>query len=292
MMQLHSYFRFSKAQRQAIFLLLSLVVVFQGVYFLMRSPDPDIPVDQSAIEAFRLEVDSLRAAEVERRKPRLYPFNPNFITDYRGYVLGMSNEEIDRLLDFRAKGLWINSKKEFQAVTGISDTLLEKISPFFKFPEWISRAKTNSMSKFNSHNVPKSFDQKKDLNLATAGALKRINGIGDVLSRRIVKYRDKFDGGFIADVQLRDIYGLSPEVMARILNDFTVKTPRQVTKRNLNLANTEELVTIQHIDYELAYDIVEYRTLHEGFRSLDELKKVKGFPVNKFEIIELYLTLD
>ena len=38
--------------------------------------------------------------------------------------------------------------------------------------------------------------------------------------------------------------------MERLINEFTVKTPRQVQKINLNTAMVEELVTIQYIDYQ------------------------------------------
>ena len=82
------------------------------------------------------------------------------------------------------------------------------------------------------------------------------------------------------------------EVIERIKNDFTVKTPRQVKKVSLNSATVEELVTIQHIDYDLAFNILEERKLREGFNSFEELTKVKDFPINKIEIIKLYLSLD
>src|SRR5690606_28446526 len=126
----------------------------------------------------------------------------------------------------------------------------------------------------------------------TAEQLQKVNGIGVALSDRIIKYRNKFVGGFISDIQLQDIYGLSPEVIERITNDFTVKTPRHIQKINLNTATKEQLVTIQHIDYEIAHYIIEQRTLRERFDSLDDLTKVKNFPVHKIEIIKLYLTLD
>src|SRR5690606_36559413 len=112
------------------------------------------------------------------------------------------------------------------------------------------------------------------------------------LSDNIIKYRNKFVGGFISEIQLQDIYGLSPEVIERITNDFAVKTPRQITKINLNNATREQLVTIQYIDYEVAHFIIEQRTLRDGFKSFDELLKVKKFPVQKIEIIKLYLTLN
>ena len=130
------------------------------------------------------------------------------------------------------------------------------------------------------------------MNTATAQDLQKVNGIGPKLSENIIKYRNKFKGGFISEIQLQDIYGLSPEVIERIKNDFAVKTPRIIEKINLNTATREQLVTIQHIDYEIAHYIIEQRTLRDSFKSFDELLRVKNFPIQKFEIIKLYLTLN
>jgi len=249
-------------------------------------------IDYSDLRTFKREIDSLTVLEIEARKPKIFPFNPNFITDFKGYTLGMSNEEIDRLHAFRNKNKFVNSAKEFQNVTKISDSLLGVISPYFKFPEWVTNSNlTPSYSSKNS-NVIKTVEQKIDLNKASARELQRINGIGEKLSDRIVKFRNSFEGGFIDDVQLYDIYGLSPEVVKRITDEFTVKTPRQITKIDINIANAEELVTIQHIDYPLAHEIINERTLREGYKTFDELIKVKGFPKEKLEIIKLYLKLE
>lgn len=202
----------------------------------------------------------------------------------------MTNQEIDRLHAYRQNNKFVNSAKEFQQVTKISDSLLAVISPYFKFPEWITNPKASySKSKFDT---PKSYDQKKDLNTATAKQLQEVNGIGEILSERIVRFRSDFEGGFIDDIQLLDVYGLTPEVIERLTNQFTVKTPRPITKIEINQATVEELVTIQHIDYELAHEIIDQRTLREGFKNLNELTKVKDFPTDKLEIIKLYLVLE
>ena len=287
-----SHFQFTTGQRNGIFLLLALILGIQCFYHFAAFPSNKYHVDGIALTTFQREVDSLRQIAIENSTPKLYPFNPNFITDYKGYTLGMANEEIDRLHAYRKKGLWINSKAQFQTVTKISDSLLAAISPYFKFPEWVTNPKPQKHSQSNYANTPRTYDQKIDLNTATALQLQRINGIGEALSARIVKYRNRFPGGFIADVQLQDVYGLSPEVIERITEQFTVKTPRQIDRIDINTALVDDLVTIQHIDYELAHEIVNQRVLREGFRSLDELTKVKGFPVHKFEIIKLYLTLN
>jgi len=293
MNKLKSHFEFSRKQRNGIFLLFVLIIVAQSLYFFVDVSPKDISINQNHWESFQKEVDSLALIAMERRKPKLYPFNPNYITDYKGYSLGMSNDAIDRLHQFRAQNKWVNSAKQFQSVTKISDSLLKSIAPYFKFPDWVMHPKSQSTLKEGDKiALKKSFEFKKDLNTATKSQLQSINGIGKKLSARIIKLRNSFKDGFIADVQLLDVYGLTPEVIERLSNNFTVKTPRQVHKFNLNTVAIEELVTIQHIDYELAYEIIEQRTLRDGFTSFEELIKVKDFPVHKIEIIKLYLKLN
>lgn len=293
-----SHFQFSNQQRNGIFLLLVLIVIVQCLYWFVPNifsiSDKDISIDTNEIETFRNEVDSLRSVEIENRNPKIYPFNPNYITDYKGYTLGMTNEEIDRLHKFRETNQWVNSAKDFQIVTKVSDSFLATISPYFKFPEWVTNSKPKSQGYSNSYsnyNTPKSYKQKIDLNLASVPQLQKVYGVGEKLSERIIKYRSKFQGGFISDIQLTEVYGLSPEVIERIKNDFTVKTPRAIKTHNLNSATRDELVTIQYIDYEIAHHILEERTLREGFKSIDELLKVEDFPIKKFDIIKLYLHL-
>ena len=291
MKYLKSHFTFTKQQRSGIFVLLLLIGTLQCVYFFMDFSSEDLNVNQNDLAQFQAEIDSLKLLKIQESQPKIYPFNPNFITDYKGYTLGMSSAEIDRLLAFRNQNKWINSVEDFQRVTQISDSLLTKISPYFKFPDWVTNPKPKTQYAYPKTNQPKSFDQKLNLNTATATQLKKINGIGDKLAERIVAYRTKLGGSFVADVQLQEVYGLSPEVIERTLNEFTVKDAIPISKINLNTATIEELVTIQYIDYEIAHFIIQERTLREGFKSLDELTKVKDFPVKKIEIIKLYLTL-
>ncbi len=289
-----SHFQFTNKQRNGIFLLLSIIVLAQCIYSFADFSKDEIPVNHEELDVFRNELDSLRLVEIVNSKPKIYPFNPNYITDYKGYTLGMSNEEIDRLHIFRDGNQWVNSPKEFQQVTKVSDSLLGEISPYFKFPDWVTnpKSKTKSYSTtYSNSNSPKTFAKKIDLNKATASQLQKVYGVGEKLSERIIKERNKFTGGFIADVQLSEVWGLTPEVIERIKNDFTVKTPRVINQYNLNTATRDELVTIQYIDYEVANNIIEERTLRDGFKSLEELTKVDDFPIKKIEIIKLYLHL-
>jgi hypothetical protein len=53
-------------------------------------------------------------------KLKIYLSIRNFISDYKGYKLGMSVQEIDLLAGFR-KRTSMNSSKEFQNVNKVSD---------------------------------------------------------------------------------------------------------------------------------------------------------------------------
>ncbi|WP_194765880.1 ComEA family DNA-binding protein [Tamlana sp. I1] len=287
-----SHFTFSKNQRNGIFLLVVLIVVFQSIYVFVDFSSEDIKVNKTQLAFFEKEVDSLRLLKLEEAKPKMKPFNPNYIDDYKGSALGMTTDEIDRLLAFRKQNKWINSSEQFKAVTQISDSLFNVISPYFKFPNWVDTSAEKKSKPYSNHNTPKSYSQKDDLNKVTAQQLQMVNGVGKVLSERIIKYRNTFVGGFISDVQLEEVYGLSPEVIQKITNTFTVKTPKIIQKIDLNTSTVEDLVTIPYIDYDLAYEIIEQRQLRAGYKSWNDLLKVKDFPVNKINIIRLYLLLE
>lgn len=289
MLNFKSHFVFSKQQRNGIFLLLILIVILQCTYFFVDFSKEDTQVDTTEFLNFIKKIDSLKRIELKARKPKIYPFNPNFITDYKGTVLGMTSEEIDRLILFRSNGKWVNSTKQFQEITKVSDSLLAAISIFFKFPEWAINPKPKNNKVHPDTNKLLTYAQKQDLNTVTAQQLQKINGVGVVFSNRIIKYRNKLKGGFAANIQLTDVYGLSPEIISKITKQFTVKTPAIISKLNLNSASVDDLVTVPNIDYDLAHNIVEYRNLVEGYKSVAELTKVKDFPINKIEIIKLYL---
>ncbi|MFK5982391.1 MAG: helix-hairpin-helix domain-containing protein [Flavobacteriaceae bacterium] len=287
-----SHFVFNRSQRNGILFLILLIIGLLSIYHFVDFTEENI-LDKNSPEIISIqkELDSLRATEIASRKPKKYPFNPNFITDYKGYTLGMSPEEIDRLKRFRNKNQWVNSIKDFQKVTKVSDSLLNEISPYFKFPDWVTNPKPKKKYNKNKGFVEKSFQQKTDLNKATQEQLKLVSGIGEALSKRIITYREKLNG-FSNDSQLYNVYGLNPEVVKRALNEFTVKTPKEITKMNLNEISASDIATVPGISFELAKKIWEFRTLRGQINNFSELEKIEGMTQRKLKGIQLYLTLD
>ncbi|WP_370527674.1 ComEA family DNA-binding protein [Flavobacterium sp. LC2016-12] len=227
----------------------------------------------------------------DKEKPKVYLFNPNFITDYKGYKLGMSTQEIDRLLTFRNENKFVNSAEEFQQVTKISDSLLKNISPLFKFPNWIQKEnnfKTEKKEFIRKTDLKKEKIVILNINEATHDDLVKIYGIGEALSLRILKQREVL-GCFVAMEQMNDIWGLSPEVIVELNAHFKVIVPASLKKIAINDASLKELSQFSYFRYALAKQIVTYRSMNGNFKNIEDLSKIKGFPVEKAKIISLYL---
>jgi len=289
--KIKSYFVFNNSQRNGILFLLLLVSGFAVINnYIDFTPENLLDTNSKEVLAVQKELDSIRTLLTESNQPKIYPFNPNFITDFKGYKLGMSSEEIDRLLDYRKQNKWINSKEDFKKVTKVSDSFLDQISSYFKFPDWISNPKPK-YSDWRKGFKEKTFDQKIDLNSATQLELKKVNGIGEALSKRIIDYRDKL-GGFANDIQLYEVYGLDYQLTDKVRNDFTVKTPKEIIKMNLNKISASDIATVPGISFELAKRIWEFRILDERIVDFIELKKIEGLTERKLQGIQLYLKLE
>ena len=288
--RLFYYFKFSKQQRIGLLVLFSCIVLLQTSYFFLDFSQPaKESTGKERWMAVQLEIDSLKS--VNRKDiPRMFPFNPNFISDYKGYKLGMSVEEIDRLLSYRKQNKYVNSAEEFQKVTQISDSLLQVIAPYFKFPYWVNqKTKKKIISTANSS----VFFKKKeivvmDINKASLEDLIRVYGIGEIIAQRILIYREAL-GGFVAMEQLNEVWGLSPEVLINLNKHYKVISTSIIKKVPINTASIKELAQFPYFKYPLAKQIVIYRSMNGTIENSDDLIKIKNFPVEKAKIISLYL---
>lgn len=292
---LKSHFDLSNSQRNGILFFVFLLIVslaFQFFWMIPNSKEVEFAFSEEDKQLLQKEIDSLKTASIEANQPKIYPFNPNFLKDFKAYQLGISTEEFDRLQQFRNQSKWINSAEDFKEVTQISDSLLNEIKVYFKFPDWVvesQRTKAYEKAEAGQLNL-KSYDEKQNLNTVFEEELQEISGIGEVLAKRIVRYRDKI-GGFIADLQLKDIYGLKYEVREKLLQEYTVKLEQDYPKIDINTASVVELTEIPYFNYELAREIVHFIKLREGISDFEELVKIYDFPAHKIDRIKLYLKI-
>lgn len=289
---IRNYFNFSKDQQKGILLLFFVIIVLQLLYCAVDfSPVSKENPEKQRWLALETQIDSMEL-NLKNRVPKMYPFNPNFITDYKGYKLGMSVAEIDRLHAFREGNKYVNSEKEFQAVTGVSDSLLKVISPYFKFPDWVNNKQTPKFVA-SSNTKPDYFSKKekvvvKDINQATQDDLMKIYGVGEAISIRILKFKESL-GGFVSMEQMKDVWGLSPEVVERLKAGFKVGALSDIKKIDINNASVNELAQFPYFKYKLAREIVIYRSMNGDIKNASDLTKIKGMSIENATIIALYL---
>ncbi|WP_294824361.1 helix-hairpin-helix domain-containing protein [uncultured Flavobacterium sp.] len=292
--------QFTSSQRKGILALFVLVIIFQGMYFSVASYEITREEGQSAEKKLWLshqsEIDALKAIG-RNKKDVLYPFNPNFISDYKGYALGMTVGEIDRLHAFRKMGKFVNSAADFQSVTKVPDSLLARISPYFKFPDWINeknkrQANTGVSGTLAKAGNPDVKAEKKivqlDINDALEEDLVKVYGIGPYFAKKILRRRAEL-GAFASMDQMDDFTDLSPEAIKELKKSFFTGANPDISRLNVNTASLQQLSRFPYFNKGLAKSIITKRSMKGKISGIDELSKINEFPVDKIKIIALYL---
>lgn len=288
--------RFSKGHYFGIVILICSIGLLQlFIYWFNNQKDTtslDLTPEEKNWLLAQNEIDSLKEAAQENSN-KIYPFNPNFISDYKGYKLGMSETQIDKLHQFRKQNKYVNSNAEFQKLTGVSNEWMKQYAIYFKFPDWVTNGTSkNYQSKFVS--TYKKFDKKEskivvqDLNTANQVELEKVYMIGEKLALKIISEREKF-GNFASMEQLGFIWGISPEAIADLNKKFQIISSGNLKKININTFTIKELQQFPYFNYTIAKNIVTFRSMNGDFKSSEDLTNVKQFPLEKLKIIALYL---
>ena len=288
--------RFSKGHYFGIAILLLLIGLLQLFFYLIdnkiSSDDFVLSQEEKKWLLVQNEIDSLKEVNQENAG-KIYPFNPNFISDYKGYKLGMTIAQIDKLHNLRKQNKYVNSNAEFQKLTGVSNDWMKQYAPYFKFPDWVTK---KSASKFqtNFENKYQKFEKKEtkivvqDINTANQADLEKVYMIGEKLALKIISEREKF-GGFANMEQIGFIWGISPEAIDDLNKKFQIKSAGNLKKIKINELPIKELQQFPYFNYTIAKNIVTYRSMNGEFKNIEDLTKVKQFPIEKLKIIAVYL---
>jgi DNA uptake protein ComE-like DNA-binding protein len=113
-----------------------------------------------------------------------------------------------------------------------------------------------------------------DINEADSVDLERLPAIGEKLSSRIVRYRDRL-GGFLQLSQLKEVYGLSDSTyqiivpLLKIGKDFK---PKQI---DINKAEYTDLRKHPYTNNSFIKLVLAYRKVHGNFSNQVDLQKVE-----------------
>lgn len=130
-----------------------------------------------------------------------------------------------------------------------------------------------------------------DVNISSADTtmLVILPGIGAVLSRRIIAYRNKI-GGFVLPRQLLEVYGISAEVYENIKHYIVVDT-LTVKTININKASVSKIREHPYFNFYQAEAISKERRKKGAFTSVNELLSLEEFKESDWEKIRHYLSV-
>lgn len=287
------HFWYDKRQRNGVFFLIILIAGLQYIYTYTDFSTKEIKEnDYSNTIAIQQAIDSVRKRNIEsEKKQTFYLFNPNYISDFKGYQLGMSIEEIDRLHQYRKQNKYVNSEKEFQEVTKVSDSLLSKIAPYFKFPDWVNKKnkKNFKVNKNASTPISKLGNKEiRDINKATEKDFIEALNLDSRIAGRLIKYRNRIQG-FTFENQLEEVWGINKVEAEAILSVFKILQKPTIQKINVNEASFKEVLKNPYIDFELCKKIFDYKEEVAEIQDIKELKNISNFPLEKYDRIILYL---
>ena len=308
-----SYLNFTKKERTGIIVLLVLILFFTALPFFYPLLIKVKPVDASAfkkdIETLQLKQQDTASRFTQRSfdednyqnyyqpaeknysknfKGELFYFDPNTATAADWQRLGLRDKTIATIQNYTSKGGRFYKPEDIGKIWGLHDDEVQRLLPYVQ----IAERENNYPQKEYEQKVfekPKYAPAIVDVNSADTSALIALPGIGSKLAQRIINFRDKL-GGFYKAEQVGETFGLPDSTFQKIKLRLTVNN-LTIKQFNINTATVDEMKTHPYIRYNVANAIVQYRSQHGNFSSVDDLKKIMLITDDVYNKVAPYFTL-
>ena len=222
------YLSFSKKERTAIIILTMLIVFIMALpWFIKPEFEPPLTDTETAKQMAALDMQQSSGMPARRDSlsfpnesvpATLFYFDPNTIDAAGWEKLGLREKTIQTILNYRSKGGRFRNASDIHKIYGLKKADADRLEPFIK----IEQANTYSLNNTNEKKYAKPFKEfpkktftKININTATEEEWKSLPGIGDVLAKRIVKFRTA-KKGFTSIDDIKKTYGLTDSVFENI----------------------------------------------------------------------------
>lgn len=229
---LKDYFTFTKSERISVFILLAILLLITAgpCYYKQKFSEPtvdstlqrqldailgNIPEDSSAVAK-----SDVTTTDIKTDAAQLFYFDPNTL-DAEGFKkLGLRDKTINTLLNYRNKGGHFKTAEDIRKIYGLREDEANRLIPYVRI-ENDSSKEGSAIATESISEKPKPAIKKVDINTATEEDFKSLPGIGVVLSKRIVKFRNSIHG-FKSVNDISKTYGLSDSTFQLILPYLTI----------------------------------------------------------------------
>lgn len=202
--------------------------------------------------------------------------NPNTANKEILVSYGISEFAASNLIKYKNAGGTFKIKADLLKIYGIDSAQFHQLKPLIDLPEKITQ---KTFTKENRY-------QKTEINSALASDFQQFSGIGEVLSNRILKYREKL-GGFYKIEQLNEVYGIQDSILQQHSEYLYVE--KNLRKININSATEWELSQHPYISSKVAKIITNFRTQNGQYFNKEDLLKIAIIDEEWIEKIAPYL---
>jgi len=208
----------------------------------------------------------------------MFYFDPNTASAGEWKKLGVKDKTIATIQKYISKGGHFYKAEDIKKIWGIRPDLQERLIPYVRIEnpqKQFSKDYTNysdNKTYDNNHAYKKPEIQNVEINFSDTTALIALPGIGSKLAQRIITFRDKL-GGFYSVDQVKETYGLPDSTFQKIKSKLILSNT-SVKKININSASLDEMKSHPYLRYNLANAIIQYRTQHGNFSSINDVKKI------------------
>lgn len=210
-----------------------------------------------------------------KRKASRFRFDPNTATLDTLVMLGLSPAQARVVIKYRSAGGRFRKPDDLARIYVLDSELVQSLIPWIAIQSAECSLKQPSSDSLSAQMV--------ELNTADSAQLVNLRGIGPVLARRIVRYRNLL-GGFYTIEQLDEVYGINSELVTKLSHQLVLDTSL-IRRINLNTVSYELLKKHPYITTYQAKAIIYYRNRAGKIRTADELLSNKLLPpasYNKF----------
>ncbi len=216
------YFTFSKKERNAVLILIFILAVILALPLFVPAKKMQLSIDenlQQQLDRYLQQhpqqnnyYDSVPSSDSVNKTTasvKLFRFDPNTLDEQGFKRLGLNDKITHTIINYRNKGGYFKSPQDIKKIYGLSSADAERLIPYIKIVSAKNNVYVNNEKQPVSKAPPSNNNYHTiNINTATADEWKTLPGIGDVISNRIVKFRNSM-GGFKSIDDVKKTYGLS-----------------------------------------------------------------------------------
>jgi competence protein ComEA len=298
---IRDYLTFNKRERNGIFVLLAIILSLL-IYLMVADKcfrqekidftkfEKEIQLLQAATETknegtqYRAATKTMTAASTVNSAPERFAFNPNQLPETDWKRLGLTEKQIHSIKNYESKGGRFRKKEDVKKMYTISPELYASLEDYIEIPV---EEKTQPFKTTDKKN-PAPEIKTIELNSVDSLQLTSVKGIGPFYAKTILKFRNAL-GGFHSKEQLMEVWKFDQEKYNALEKYITVDDSK-VMKININTCTAKELKH-PYISWKIANGIINYRSKHGNFHTLEEIKKTDLLDDETFLKIVPYLKI-